>query len=377
MVEALGDDLPEGDVSQADIDRLNSLTADLQAVVEQVWATATAAQVGIALLSNVGQSTIDAATFNPTLTIPNSPTGLIVLRAPEGAHGEDYRLRGASGRVYSVSNGGIKLQGITGGFDYWERSFSFANDFAPGQTLTLQHHDVIAHTRYLGALVKERVVELITEFLLPDASLGTPGQRVAVNATRTGFELVNPAASGGGSGGVPTQILQTINNLVEKTLDLVITKRPDWVLAAADKAQFTSIARGSTPSQHLSNRQPPTGATGWDNDITLSSTRVLVVRIKDTENLSDYRFLFDQPPGVTLNFSALTQYASDGTWVYYAENTLTNESTGRIRLQHHGVEVTSRFIGDLARDKVIEALGDALSQHTPRRVSSMPASLLP
>ena len=351
----------------SEIDRLDSLIADMRLETPPAWVAATD---GVLALFD-SATTVNVAAINAVTnwavspTIPSASNVIIIIRVPEDAHIEDYRVL-TNHNGFSL-NGLQKLTdaGLTG-YDYYTLLISTG-----GVTfIRLEHHGVDIHTRYLGALVKERITELITELLLPDPSSGTVGQVAAVNSDRDGYNLVNQSG-----GGITTQLQQTIDNLVEKTLDLVITKRPDWVLADATKAQFTTITRDSTPAQNLASGQPPTGATGWTNDVTLTSTRVLVVRIKDTENLSDYRFLFDQPPGVTLNFSALTQYASDGSWVYYGENTLTNESTGRIRLQHHGVDVTSRFIGDLDRDKVLAALAGMILEKTPRRVDTMPTLL--
>ena len=355
----LGGDTTEIETTLA---RVEMLIADMKLETPPFYEPATDAVLGLFDSRN----TFDAAAINAytawsaTPTIPaNIPTLYVVARLPEDANPGDYRIKPIDGITIPL-NGAIPLSDAAlTGHKYYPVSIRVGGRGRQvGQTLILEQHGADIHTRFIGALVKDRIIEAIRELLLPAPSTGAAGQIVEINADRTAYQLVNKP-SGSGSAALTTQLQQTIDNLVEKTLDLVIAKRPDWVLAAADKAQFTSIARGSTPAQNLASGQPPTGATGWDNDITLTSTRVLIVRIKATENLSDYRFLFDQPAGVTLSFSALTQYASDTDWVYYGENTLTNESTGRIRLQHHGIDVTSRFIGDLSHDKVLAALGDA------------------
>ena len=368
---------------QAEIDRIdedlsreNPLLADMKLETPPLWVRATDAVMAVFDNSaGVDAAAINAYTgWSTNITIPDFPSVAIVVRIPEDAHVGDYRIRADSTGANINLNGTIPITHATlTGYDYYPSVIGTqGHGRSPGDTMTLQHHSTDTHTRYLGALVREQIIEAIRELLLPDASTGAAGQVAVINSDVDGWILANQT---GGSGGITPQLQQTIDNLVEKTLDLVITERPDWVLADPAKAQFTSIARGSTAAQHLSNRQAPTGATGWTNDVTLTSTRVLVVRIKATENLSDYRFLFDQPAGVTLNFSALTQYASDTDWVYYGENTLTNESTGRIRLQFHGVDVSSRYIGDLTFEKVADALGDALLLMTPRRVDTMPTLL--
>ena len=346
---------------EATLAKIEALIADLKLEAPPVWETATQAVLGLFDSRN----TFDAAAINAytdwsaTPTIPaNIPTLFLVARLPEGTHPGDYRIKPIQG-VSILLNGVVPItDAALTGFDYYPVAITVGGrGRAVGQTLTLEQHGADIHTLFIGALLRDRIIEAVREILLPDPSTGVAGDLIERNADGTGYQLIRRSAISG-SATLSTQLQQTIDNLIEKTLDLVITKRPAWVAAESGKAQFTSIARGSQAAQHLSNRQVPSTASGWGNDITLTSTRVLVVRIKPTENLSDYRFLFDQPAGVTLNFSALTKYAEGATWHYYAENTLTNEATGRIRLQHHGADVTSRFIGDLAREKVIAAIQD-------------------
>ena len=370
LVESLGTSIEE---LQTSIERVSSLVSDMKLEIPPEWSLPTDAVFTVldgATMVNAAR--INAVTnWNTSLTVPTLRTAFAIIRIPAGGHIGDYRISADHQRL--LLNGLIKLteEGLTG-YDYYPISLNTkASGTRPGDTIILEKHGADIHTRYFGALVRERIIEVIAELLLPNPNTGSAGQVAVVNSAVDGWILADQTG-GGGSAALTTQMQQTIANLVEKTLDLVITERPDWVLANATKAQFTTITRGSSAAQHLSNRQPPIGATGWTNDVTLTSTRVLVVRIKESENLSDYRFLFDQPPGVTLNFSALTRYASDTDWVYYGENTLTNESTGRIRLQNHGVDVSSRYIGDLSREKVLAALGNALLEMTPRRVSTMP-----
>ena len=373
-----GEDGETEDISdvRSNIEQINALTADLKLETPPLWVNATDGVIAtLDAAGTIDSSSINAYTgWSATPTIPNYANVGVVIRVPEDAHIGDYRIS-TTGQAIAL-NGLVKLAdaGLTG-FDYYSLLLTTrGTGREPGNTLTLQHHGADTHTEFLGQLARDMVIQAIADLLLPDPSTGAAGQVAIVNASRDGYVLANQ--SGGGSAAITTQLQQTIDNLVEKTLDIVITKRPSWVLSDQTKAQFTSIERGSTAAQHLSNRQAPTGATGWTNDVTLTSTRVLVVRIKADENLSDYRFLFDQPPGVTLNFSALTEYASDTNWKYYAENTLTNTNTGRIRLQHHGVDVTSRYIGDLDKDKVVNLVRDTFLTISPRRYDTMPDSLL-
>ena len=77
---------------------------------------------------------------------------------------------------------------------------------------------------------------------------------------------------------------------------------------------------------------------------------------------------------MNLRADALTLYASDANWRYYAESPVTNESSGRIRLQYHGEDVHTRYVGDLVREKVLEAIEGALK--TPQRVTAFPEPFL-
>ena len=125
-----------------------------------------------------------------------------------------------------------------------------------------------------------------------------------------------------GGQGLSPQDVQLLELLKKKVADIILDSNPTWMLADETLAQFTTIALGSTASQHLSNRQPPTGATGWNNDRTETSTRALVIRIKPNQILADYRILF--AVGTWLPLDAFLRYSSDADWVYYAENPLVN-----------------------------------------------------
>ena len=206
-------------------------------------------------------------------------------------------------------------------------------------------------------------------------------------------------ATTGGTGLTPDQI-EAIRTLQRKAVDLHVETAETWTAAEATRAQFAAITGSALTA--LSNRQPPTGATGWTNDQTLTTDQVIGVRIKSTEVIEDYRLLIGTE---SVRLDSYFRYASDSNWNYYASRTF-HHNTGRIRLQHHGtVDHTSysgKVTGERAlpelpaegsrKDKIVQFNEDALEwvdpdfvtqqafddrhNHTPNRGDQLPPRLL-
>ena len=99
---------------------------------------------------------------------------------------------------------------------------------------------------------------------------------------------------------------QNFELMKKKTSDILLHSEIAWIAAEADQVQMAFIRKESDAGRHLSNRQPPTGATGWGNDITTTETLLLVVRAKPTVVTSDYRILLDDAVLGPVSYTHLT-----------------------------------------------------------------------
>jgi len=145
----------ENAVNDRVIRALQNLTRDLRYDATETWATA-GDNAGIhATGASFGNTELQAVTdWAAAYTVPNitESTGSIVIRIPENANPHDYRILLEDGSYTNFDASELISFGTLSGFDVYLLVLSFRGDYAAGKVLTLQHHGVDAHSRFLGSV---------------------------------------------------------------------------------------------------------------------------------------------------------------------------------------------------------------------------------
>ena len=133
---------------------------------------------------------------------------------------------------------------------------------------TLQRRGTNTHTRWDGRL--------------GDPALAQVDERI-------------PESGGPGGAGLTDIQRDALESARAKTADLSIISSETW--ANAGTGGIVGLGAGITAVVNLGNGQAPSGVSGWSNNITTTTERVIVARVAVDANIADYRVLF-----------------ADGTW---------------------------------------------------------------
>ena len=144
--------------------------------------------------------------------------------------------------------------------------------------------------------------------------------------------------------GLTPQQKAQFESLIALTADLILETRETWALAT--DAGFLALPADNAQLARVRAGQVPQGLTGWTNDVTTTEARVILIRVPISAQLADYRILIGDDNAVRLNAYAVN--ITDGTYAYMTSTSLILQEATRIRLQHHGSDTHTRFIGMLA-----------------------------
>ena len=133
------------------IDDLIQRASDLIGERVEEWATATDGEVGVVVSDSLNQNDINgindwAAVYTTTFSSIDSD---IVVRIPENANPSDYRVTIGANYTALVSAFSAIPQTLSG-YDLYAAAVPVNN----GDVITLEHHGIVTHTRYLGDLAK-------------------------------------------------------------------------------------------------------------------------------------------------------------------------------------------------------------------------------
>ena len=146
----------------------------------------------------------------------------------------------------------------------------------------------------------------------------------------------------------------TLKSLQGLTADLVLDTEEAWV--AATDGGIAALESTATQLNQLRANQEPTGISSWVAALTTTEDRVIVVRVPGNAHLPDYRIIFGDDDPIRLN--ALAVYATGSNFAYLATRNLRETPPGQIRLQYHGSDTHTRFIGALADTIMARLLPD-------------------
>ena len=144
--------------------------------------------------------------------------------------------------------------------------------------------------------------------------------------------------------GLTPQQKAQFESLVAKTADLLIETRETWV--AATNASFLALPADNAQLIRVRAGNAPQGLTGWTTDVTTTEPRVILIRVPAAARLADYRILLGDDNAVRLDSYGVD--ATGSNYAYMTSTSLSLQAASRIRLQHHGSDTHTRFIGMLA-----------------------------
>ena len=132
---------------------LRQKTVDLIYEGDETWVTATGDDAISVLDSGVSLQIVNAISdWAAFYTIPSTTAqgGDIIVRIPEGANPNDYRIVAGT----AIQNVGDFPQprylSSDTTYDYYLTPIAFLGSYAVGETLTLEHHGEEGHTSYVG-----------------------------------------------------------------------------------------------------------------------------------------------------------------------------------------------------------------------------------
>lgn len=148
--------------SREQIQELRNLTADLTRELVENWSTATNAAFTV-LTGAVNQTTVDAATFSTTYTVPSNPANIleIIIRIPKGSNIGNYRIYN-DGFTPILLSGLVPASNLSSTtYDYYLYGVRSNEEFAAGEVIVLEHHGKDIHTKFYGALVALRIIDAL------------------------------------------------------------------------------------------------------------------------------------------------------------------------------------------------------------------------
>ena len=213
-----------------------------------------------------------------------------------------------------------------------------------------------------GAVVAAKLDAELTKRVLPvPTNDANDAKKVAaLNAQGTAYELVTQSGSGGDSAVNVNPLNQRLEALEAKTSDLQAGQDATGWDNAVNNSQggiySNSSARTLEQVKDLNNNL-------WSLSLTSGISQHLVVRIPASSNATQYqiRFISGQGGQFDSDLTAFSLLGSDSNWKYYQEVHVLGNDISSLTLRVTGSAAhigTSRFSGNLVKEKIILALGN-------------------